>query len=215
MRFGTYYRYAIVKKLKLTNFIRLTDSVLDIGCYDGMFLQSLIVKERIGMDLIAIKQKNIHIIKASAEYFPFRGDSIDVMTAFDVLEHIQDQIRLIRQVNAILKRQGLFIFTVPYEKEKIFPKFLNNWLNFSRWGHKRVGYNQDSLKKLFKGDWNMKVLYWNTALSNILYFPLQLLWKLFQRFTKLIINKIIEIEYMKTKKSSLPQGHFIVIAKKQ
>jgi len=215
LRFGTYYRYALIKKLKLTDYIRLTDSVLDIGCYDGTFLQSLEVEHRIGIDLEAIRQKNIHIIKACAEYFPFKRESISVMTAFDVLEHLKDHNRFIKQVSIVLKNGGVFIFTIPHKKENIFPKFLKNWLNFSRWGHKRVGYNQESLKKILKGDWNIKILYWNTAFSNLLYFPLQFLWKFLQRFTKLVINKLIEIEYMRMRKNSLPQGHLIVIAKKQ
>lgn len=215
MRFGTYYRYALIKKLKINDHIRAKANVLDIGCYDGIFLQSLEVKERIGIDLEAIRQKNIHIIRATAEYFPFKVGLIDVMTAFDVLEHVKNPDLVMKQVTATLKTGGLFIFTIPHENENIFPRFLKNWLNFSRWGHKRVGYNRDSLKKLLKGDWNIKILYWNSALSNFLYFPLQFLWKIFQRFTKLVISRLIEIEYIRTRKNSLSQGHFIVIAKKQ
>jgi len=204
----------LIKKLNLSNYIKLSDSILDIGCYDGVFLRSLEVKERIGIDLEVIKQKHIHIIKATAEHIPFKRESIRIMTAFDVLEHIGNQNQLINQITVILKKNGLFIFTIPYEKENIFPKFLKNWLNFSRWGHKRVGYNQESLKKLFKG-WTIKILYWNTDLSNLLYFPLQFLWKLFQKFTRLIINKIIEIEYIRTRKNSLPPGHLVVLARKR
>jgi SAM-dependent methyltransferase len=214
LRFGTYYRSLLIKKLELTKLFRPTDRVLDIGCYDGAFLQFLEVKDRVGIDLEAIRQRNVHIIKAAAEYVPFNKESMSVVTAFDVLEHLKDHFQLIRQIKFVLKKGGLFILTVPHEKEEYFPKFLKNWLNFSRWGHIRIGYNQTMLETLFQKDWKIKIVYWNTDLLNLLYFPLQFSWKVFQRFTKLIINKLIEIEYLRTRKNSLPQGHLVVIAKK-
>jgi len=195
--------------------IRPTDRVLDIGCYDGTFLQSLNIKDRVGIDLKAIRQKNINIINADAEYVPFNEESMSVITAFDVLEHIKNHLQLINQIKSILKKGGLFILTTPHEKENYFPKFLKNWLNFSRWGHVRSGYTQKTLQKLFCKDWKIKILCWNTDFSNFLYFPLQLAWKLSQKVTKLIIAKLIKIDYMRMRKNSLPQGHLVLIAKKQ
>ena len=215
MRFGTYYRSVLIKKLELTKLIRPTDRVLDIGCYDGTFLQSLDVKDRVGIDLEAIRQKNIHIINAAAEYIPFNEESMNVITAFDVLEHVKNHYQLIRQIKSVLKKGGLFILTTPHEKENYFPKFLKNWLNFSRWGHKRLGYNQNTLETLFQKDWKIKILCWNTDLLNLLYFPIQFSWRVVQRFTKLVINKLIAIEDLRTRKNSLPRGHLVVIAKKQ
>jgi len=215
LRFGTYYRSLLIKKLELTKLIKPTDRVLDIGCYDGTFLQSLDVKDRVGIDLDAIRQKNIHIINAAAEYIPFNEESMSAVTAFDVLEHVKNHFRLISQIKSVLKKGGLFILTTPHEKENYFPKFLKNWLNFSRWGHVRIGYTRKTLKKLFRKDWKIKIFCWNTDISNFLYFPIQFAWKLSQKVTKLIIAKLIEIEYMRTRKNSLPRGHLVIIAKKQ
>ena len=215
MRFGTYYRSLLIKKLELPKLISPTDRVLDIGCYDGTFLQSLDVTDRVGIDLEAIRQKDIHIIKAAAEYVPFNEESMSVITAFDVLEHLKNPFQLISQIKSILKKGGLFILTTPHKKENYFPKFLKNWLNFSRWGHVRSGYTQKMLQKLFCKDWKIKIFYWNTDISNFLYFPFQLAWKVSQKVTKLIIAKLIKIEYMRTRKNSLPRGHLVIIAKKQ
>lgn len=215
MRFGTYYRNLFIKKLGLTKFIRPTDRVLDIGCYDGTFLQSIDVKDRVGIDLEAIRQSHIHIINAAAEHVPFGEESMSVVTAFDVLEHIKNHYQLISQIKSVLKKGGLFILTVPHENENYFPKFLKNWLNFSRWGHVRIGYTEQTLQKLFCRHWKIKILYWNTDISNFLYFPIQFSWKLSQKVAKLIIHKLIELEYLRTRKNSLPRGHLIVIAKKQ
>jgi 2-polyprenyl-3-methyl-5-hydroxy-6-metoxy-1,4-benzoquinol methylase len=215
LRFGTYYRSLLIKKLELTKLIRPTDRVLDIGCYDGTFLQSLDVKDRVGIDLEAIRQRNVYIVKAAAEYVPFNEESMSVITAFDVLEHVKNHSQLISQIKTVLKKGGLFILTTPHEKENYFPRGLKNWLNFSRWGHVRSGYTQKTLQKLFHKDWEVIVLCWNSGLSNLLYFPLQFSWKLSPNATKLIINPLIKIEYMRMRKNSLPRGHLVVIAKKQ
>ena len=215
MRFGTYYRIAIIKKLKLDEIISSLDSWLDIGCYGGEILQAIDSKQKVGIDLEVRKQDRLHVIKAKAEFLPFKEKVFDVITAFDVLEHIKDDAQVIEQVENRLGRNGSFIMTVPHEKEKIFPKFLKNWLIFKKWGHLRAGYNVNSLKSLFKKNWRLTFIFWNTDLSNLLYLPLQFIWRTFRRLSRAIINKLIQIEFIRTKKKCLNQGHIIAIAHKQ
>ena len=214
MRLGTYYRLALIKKLKLDEYIKSLDKWLDIGCYDGTILQAIDAREKIGIDLETKKQRNIHIIKASVECLPFKNGSIKIITAFDVLEHIKKDSQMINQMKQKLTNDGSLILTVPHNKEKIFPKLLKNWLIFHKWKHIRIGYDKNSLKKLFKGNWKLKFIYWNTDISNLSYFSLQLIWKVFQKFGRAIINKLIEIEFIRTKKYYSKPGHIVLIAKR-
>ncbi len=214
MRYGTYYRYALIKKLRLTKYIRLLDNWLDIGCYDGAILQAIDVLKKVGVDLDPIKRQNIPILKAVAEYLPFQNKVFKIITAFDVLEHIKNDRQVISQVKGKLKKGGIFIFTVPHKYEKIIPRLIKNWLIFHRWKHIRLGYTEKELVSLFSNEWKLKIVHWDTRISSLLYFPLQLIWKFSQEFAKRIINMLIQIEFIRTKKSSSHHGHLVVIARK-
>ena len=75
--------------------------------------------------------------------------------------------------------------------------------------------NQKKLEQLFKGKWKLKIIHWNSGLSNFLYFPLQFIWRTLQKLAKAIINKLIQIEFIRTKKNPAYSGHIIMIANKQ
>ncbi len=51
--------------------------------------------------------------EASAVETPFPGDSFDVVTAFDVIEHVPDLDAVEEAVRAMLRQGGLFVFVVP------------------------------------------------------------------------------------------------------
>jgi len=214
VRLGTYYRYRILKKLGLTEIIRAIDNWLDIGCYDGFMLLSIEAKRKVGIDLAPKNQEPLDMIRATAEYLPFKAEKFKVITAFDIIEHIKEDALLIYGIARNLMKNGMLILTTPHKDARVFPRFLKNWLIYQRWGHIREGYSRKSLINLFKEEWHVTFIKWNTAVSNVLYFPLQLLWKLVPKFAKEIINKVIEIEFIRTRKSSTNHSHIILIAKK-
>jgi len=45
------------------------------------------------------------------EQLPFK-DSFDIVTCWDVLEHVQDPERVLREINRVLKSQGRLFITV-------------------------------------------------------------------------------------------------------
>lgn len=201
--------------MKIDRYINASSKWLDIGCYDGTILRLIDAQEKIGIDLNVKKQRDINIIQATVEYLPFKEQIFEIITAFDILEHIKNDSLMIKQVENKLTSAGSFIITAPHEKERIFPKFLKSWLNFKKWKHIKYGYTQTSLKKLFEGKWRLKFIQWNTDLSNFLYFPLQFIWKILQKFARIIINRLIEIEFIRTEKFTSPTGHIILIARKE
>ena len=73
---------------------------------------------------------------------PYPDNSFDVAVAFDVLEHIKDDQKMVDEIHRVLKPGGHFVFTVPAYNALYSDrdKYLNH--------HRR--YNKKMVKKLFK-----------------------------------------------------------------
>jgi 2-polyprenyl-6-hydroxyphenyl methylase/3-demethylubiquinone-9 3-methyltransferase len=96
-------------------------SVLDVGCGAG-FLTNALAKEghRVaGIDLssssleMAQKKdstKSVNYLEANAYSLPFESAQFDVVTAMDVLEHVNEPNRLLSEASRVLKPGGMFFF---------------------------------------------------------------------------------------------------------
>jgi len=96
--------------------IKDDDFVLDIGCGTGEQLKLL--NEAVGLDIsiemakIAKHKTNKPVIVANAEFLPFKSKSFDkAISFFGALNHCNLK-RALREVNRVLKDDGVFIFTV-------------------------------------------------------------------------------------------------------
>jgi SAM-dependent methyltransferase len=99
--------------------------ILEIGCGMGfclLALQELGYKHIEGIDvdpgqIQVCKNKNldVRLIQDSEEYLSNKQSDYDLILAFDVLEHIypEKQLPLVLAIFNILKRNGLFLCTVP------------------------------------------------------------------------------------------------------
>lgn len=106
----------------MNNFINKKDSlnILDIGCGTGMLLSELSrFGEPIGLDfsplaLAFCRKRGIKdLMRASVDDLPIKNNSIDIITAFDLIEHIEDDKKLCNSIFDICKNDGYFILTVP------------------------------------------------------------------------------------------------------
>ena len=55
----------------------------------------------------------IEVVNASLTDLPFEDDSFDLVCAFDVIEHIEDDALAVKEIYRVLKKQGLVYLTVP------------------------------------------------------------------------------------------------------
>ncbi len=97
--------------------------ILDIGCGTGetiAFLQREYSKAKVfGVDSsdkavrYSRSRKLRNISKADANKLPFKNNYFDVVLFLDVLEHIKDDLKAVREAKRVLKNNGIIIVTSP------------------------------------------------------------------------------------------------------
>lgn len=99
---------------------RLTNNLLDLGCSNGLFLDC--AKQR-GWNVFGTEyaqesidycaNKNIKVFKSDQLPDEFFNLSFDVVTSFEVIEHINNPNEDLALVNKVIRQGGAFYFTTP------------------------------------------------------------------------------------------------------
>lgn len=94
--------------------------LLDIGCGTGLFLERRAGDcESMGVDLspqalgYARGRRLPRLTRADAARLPFPDASFDVLTAFDLIEHVRDDQGLVDEIWRVLRPGGFLLATVP------------------------------------------------------------------------------------------------------
>jgi SAM-dependent methyltransferase len=97
--------------------------VLDIGCGTGYGIAEISSNATlaIGIDpaegaIDRARPGTAHFVRASAAALPFPAESFDLVTAFEVIEHLPDWPKLIEEARRVLRRDGLFIVSTPNQR---------------------------------------------------------------------------------------------------
>jgi len=162
LRPGTRIRWHALKPL-LRKALSREDRLLDVGGFDGaishrltQLMNSLSVTV-LDIDLGGLRisqQFGLNAVCGSVDHFPVREKSFDTVLCLDLIEHIEDEERLMREIQRILKVNGKLILSTPKSDGITFP-FLNQneirRINF-QWGHKRLGYSTETLTRLLQSN---------------------------------------------------------------
>jgi len=98
---------------------RSTGRVLDVGCGIGSFVYAAKMRdwESYGVDIgpaVSIAEKyNLNVSVGKLEDMDFPEDYFDVVTMFDVIEHIVDLDSLVKKIQFNLRDNGLLIVKTP------------------------------------------------------------------------------------------------------
>ncbi len=129
--------------------------ILDLGCGSGEFIAEL---EKMGCDVwgvdfdregvkLAKKQFGLENVYALPfeEFFKKQDlPKFDIVTFFEVIEHLEDPLSFLLNIEGLLKPEGKFVLSTPF-RERMLPN-LNAWdfppHHFTRW-------NQLSLSNIF------------------------------------------------------------------
>jgi 2-polyprenyl-3-methyl-5-hydroxy-6-metoxy-1,4-benzoquinol methylase len=134
---------------------RKTNRLLDVGCGIGYFLE--VAKER-GWEVYGTEytdeaieicsKKEISIKKGPLNAQQYKPESFDIITSFEVIEHINNPIQELAHFNKILRKGGLVYLTTPN-----FNSLLRYWLkdkyNVICYPEHLSYYTPKTLKKLF------------------------------------------------------------------
>ena len=116
--------------------------VLDVGCNDGTF--SKIIFERtkanklIGIDVLQTsvdwankhwKNPRMKFIVGDAHNLKFPGGYFDAVFCLEVLEHVEEPLKTLREIKRVMKKSGYGIFLVPSDSF-LFRLVWFFWLNF-------------------------------------------------------------------------------------
>jgi len=99
---------------------RITNNLLDLGCSNGLFLEC--AKQR-GWNVFGTEYaqesidycatRNIKVFKSNQLPDDFFKLSFDVVTSFEVIEHINNPNEDMALVNKVIRKGGAFYFTTP------------------------------------------------------------------------------------------------------
>jgi len=142
----------------IQHYFPTVNSILDVGCGRGNFLD--IVKKEINNSLVfgvefndeiskyLHNQLNIEIIGKTLDDVP-NNYSFDLITMWDVFEHLSDPIRDLTIVNGLLNRGGAFVFSIPNIKSIDRKIFGNKWIGWDAPRHIFL-FSDSLIRKILK-----------------------------------------------------------------
>jgi len=135
--------------------------ILDCGCATGNLLNYLKnkgFKNLVGIDNYENLIKNIkevNVFQMDICNMSFKDDEFDIIISSDILEHIQDDAKAIREMKRVLKKDGVLVVFVPAYK------FLWSYHDVIN-QHKRRYTEKELISKLKTEGFEMlKSSYWN------------------------------------------------------
>ena len=97
-----------------------TQRILDVGCGTGANLKMLAAYGKAeGVDISPqavdfCHERGLDSVKLGAiEQLPYESDSFELVTALDVIEHLDDDISGLREMRRVLRRDGRLLVFVP------------------------------------------------------------------------------------------------------
>ena len=137
--------------------------ILDFGCEFGGFLKNITNSKKLhGLEINKncikfLKKKGINVI----DNLENNKLKFDVITMFHVLEHLPNQINILKKLRQNLDNNGKIIIEVPSASDLLISfKNLKSFKKFTFWSQHIILHTRDSLKKVLKasGFKNIRVI---------------------------------------------------------
>ena len=124
---------------EIQNYVR-RGKILDVGCAAGYFLESAKNEgfEPYGVELSESFFKETHhklgdsIYRGTIEDIPCENNFFDVITMFDLLEHVKDPISTLRRCRKILMPNGIIAAVLPNTSSLTAKLMRKNWMHYKK-----------------------------------------------------------------------------------
>ena len=146
------------------------NTILDLGCGSGIYfnLFKQYARDIDGIDVaeqsvVLCKEKGYRVVKlADAVALPFPDESFDCVFTSEVLEHVEDHVMMLKEINRVLKPNGILLLTTTCYSTSIF-QLISNYrggaLNFIKeLGTYLAGYTSAEKRNVFIRKWCFEVL---------------------------------------------------------
>lgn len=129
----------VTKRVKsILNYQKEIGVLLDIGCATGDFLskfQELSYWEVCGLEIVPdaaehARQKGLKVFNEGFLDIDFSNEFFDVITMWDVLEHMPDPSKVLKKCLRILKPGGLLVIKTPDPSGGEARLFKENWVGY-------------------------------------------------------------------------------------
>lgn len=137
-------------KLRYLDKFVVGKKVLDIGCGMGFYSEYLANK---GFDVTAVDTEKQFVPKrskfelASAKDLSFEDEAFDTVLLFDVLEHVEDEKRVLREVKRVCRER--LICSVPNRNDEFLPRYNLTFKHHKDKTHRRE-YTQSEIESRLK-----------------------------------------------------------------
>jgi SAM-dependent methyltransferase len=170
-----YYRWLVATR-HLEMPTHFEGAVLDIGASNGAFLNQIEASLKVGLDLQEHPAHAFTWTQADARQVPFSDHSFEHVIAFDVIEHIEDDVQVLREIARVLKPGGTLWLSVPSATSYLFPGGRLQRRFERAWGHVRRGYTLLELEQKLPASLTGEFLPWNEPAFRHFYIVLKSLY---------------------------------------
>ncbi|MBN1271859.1 MAG: class I SAM-dependent methyltransferase [Candidatus Aminicenantes bacterium] len=134
-RYGMYKRYRVVTQVAG----REPGRVLDVGCATGNFLdamrryggwQPVGVEPNRQASIYARERLGLEVFTGTLEEAGFEDNSFDVVTMWDVLEHVTDPQATLQEVARVLRIGGILVMSLPNPETWELGLFGSYWVGW-------------------------------------------------------------------------------------
>ena len=139
-----------LKKLIKENQLNINDlKILNVGCGPGRSSQYLsefgnvvsVEYDKYCCEF-ASEKTGLEIIHGSITELPFEDQSFDLVCAFDVIEHVENDQLAVSEMKRVVKKEGIIFITVP--------TFMSLWSHHDVINHHFRRYKLKQVENLFK-----------------------------------------------------------------
>jgi ubiquinone/menaquinone biosynthesis C-methylase UbiE len=158
-----------IKKLIKENQLNKSDlKILNVGCGPGRSSQYLSeFGHVVSLEYdkycceFASEKTGLEIINGSITELPFQDESFDLVCAFDVIEHVEDDQLAVFEMKRVAKNNGIVFITVP--------TFMSLWSHHDVINHHFRRYKLNQIETLFENQENGNKIF--TSYFNFFLFP--------------------------------------------